>query len=182
MAASKKAVGWSELKAHLIGLEKAELLSLVKDLYAASKDTQRFLHARYGLGGDVLTPYKETISQWINPRDVTKPLSVSKAKKAITDYKKAVGQPQGLAELHVFYCEEVFASLDRCTVEEEAFYDSLCVMFEQALLAIRKLPLAEQPLFQERMWQVKLKGNEIGWGGDDFAHAWKKSGLPSMDA
>lgn len=32
-------------------------------------------------------------------------LSVAKAKKAIAAYKKAVGQPEGLAELMVFFCE-----------------------------------------------------------------------------
>ena len=132
MATKKKTASWSDLKAHLVGMEKDQLLALVKDLYGASKETQQFLHARYAVGGsDVLEPYKATITQWINPGDVRKPLSVSKAKKAITDYKKAVGDPQGLAELGVFYCEQVFASLDLCTSEDESFYDALCVMFAQ---------------------------------------------------
>lgn len=93
---------------------------MIKDLYASSEDAQQFLHARYAMGGgDVLAPYKDTITRWINPSDLRKPLSVAKAKKAIVDYKKAVGEPQGLAELGVFYCEEVFVSLDRCTSEDE---------------------------------------------------------------
>lgn len=111
---------------------------MIKDLYASSEDAQQFLHARYAMGGgDVLAPYKDTITRWINPSDLRKPLSVAKAKKAIVDYKKAVGEPQGLAELGVFYCEEVFVSLDRCTSEDESFYDSLCVMFAQALRYIQ---------------------------------------------
>lgn len=122
-------------------------------------------------------PYKETITQWINPSDLRKPLSVAKAKKAIDDYKKAVGEPQGLAELGVFYCEEVFVSLDRCLSEDESFYDSLCVMFAQALGYIQKLPSKEQQ-YLDRMWQVRLKGNEIGWGvWDDFEQAWEAAGL-----
>lgn len=40
---TKKKVGWSDLKAQLVGLEKTELLQLVKDLYSSSKDTQQFL-------------------------------------------------------------------------------------------------------------------------------------------
>ena len=180
MAAQKKAAGWSELKAHLIDVDKAELLALLKDLYGANKDTQKFLHARYGLG-DVLAPYKATISQWINPRDVRMPYSVSKAKKAITDYKKAVGLPSDLAQLYVFYCEEVFVALERCGVEDEAFYDSLCVMFAQALAAIQKLAPAEQQPLLARMWEVRTQGNPLGWGvGDDFADAWETAGLPAM--
>lgn len=104
-------------------------------------------------------PYKETITQWINPCDLRKSLSVAKAKKAIDDYKKAVGGPQGLAELGVFYCEEVFVSLDRCSSEDESFYDSLCVMFAQALGYIQKPPSKEQQQYLDRMWQVRLKGN-----------------------
>ena len=156
MATKKKTASWSELKALLVGMEKDQLLALVKDLYGASKETQQFLHARYAFGGsDVLEPYKATITQWINPGDVRKPLSVSKAKKAITDYKKAVGDPQGLAELGVFYCEQVFASLDLCTSEDESFYDALCVMFAQALGYIQKLPQADRSPYIERMWQVR---------------------------
>ena len=182
MATKKKTASWSDLKAHLVGMEKDQLLALVKDLYGASKETQQFLHARYAVGGsDVLEPYKATITQWINPGDVRKPLSVSKAKKAITDYKKAVGDPQGLAELGVFYCEQVFASLDLCTSEDESFYDSLCVMFAQALVHIQKLPQSDLSPYIERMWQVRLKGNEIGWGvWDDFEQAWETAGLPEM--
>lgn len=182
MATKKKTASWSDLKAHLVGMEKDQLLALVKDLYGASKETQQFLHARYAVGGsDVLEPYKATITQWINPGDVRKPLSVSKAKKAITDYKKAVGDPQGLAELGVFYCEQVFASLDLCTSEDETFYDSLCVMFAQALGYIEKLPQADRSPYIERMWQVRLKGNEIGWGvWDDFEQAWEAAGLAEI--
>ena len=31
--------------------------------------------------------------------------SVAEAKKSIANYKKAIGHPDGLAELMVFYCE-----------------------------------------------------------------------------
>lgn len=31
------------------------------------------------------------------------------------------------------------------------------------------------------MWQVRLKGNEIGWGvWDDLEQAWEAAGLPEM--
>jgi len=81
----------------------------VPDQYSkpvSCKDNQTFLHARFGLGDDVLKPYKTTIDRWLWP-DMFKnqDTSVSKAKKAISDYKKAIGQPEGLAELMVIYCE-----------------------------------------------------------------------------
>jgi hypothetical protein len=70
------------------------------------------LHARLEIGCDPLKPYKNIISRWIHP-DVTKrqDVSVARAKKAISDYKKAVGLSQGVCELLVFYCEEAASLL-----------------------------------------------------------------------
>jgi hypothetical protein len=48
------------------------------------------------------------------------PISVSKAKKAIADYKKAIGRPAGMAELSIFYCEEAFGFLESCSMEDES--------------------------------------------------------------
>jgi hypothetical protein len=99
---------WSDVRAALLLFDRAGLLGLVQDLYTASKGNQAFLHARLGLGHDQLQPFKASISNWICP-DVMKnqPISVSKAKKAIADYKKAIGRPDGMAELSIFYCETV---------------------------------------------------------------------------
>ena len=87
---------WADVKAFLLTFDRAGLQGLVQDLYAASKDNQAFLHVRFGLGPDQLGPYKATISRWINP-DLMKnqTVSVSKAKKAIADYNKAIGRAGG---------------------------------------------------------------------------------------
>lgn len=60
---------------------------------------QPVLHARLSLGGDELNPYKTTIVRWLWP-DVFKnhDISVAKAKKATANYKKVVGQREGVAE------------------------------------------------------------------------------------
>lgn len=58
MATTKSAPGWSDVKTKLADFDRAGLIGLVQDLYAASKDNQAFLHARFALGGDVLKPYK----------------------------------------------------------------------------------------------------------------------------
>ena len=100
----KTAVSWIGVKTGLRGFDRTALLGLIQDLYAASKDNQAFLHARLNLGGDPLKPYKTVISRWVCP-DIFKnqPVSVAKAKKSIADYKKAIGYPEGMAELSVFY-------------------------------------------------------------------------------
>lgn len=88
---TKATPSWTDVKTRLADVDRAALLGLVQDLYAASKDNKAFLHARFGLGDDPLEPYKKVIIRWINPPDLRSPMSVSKAKKAISDYKKALG-------------------------------------------------------------------------------------------
>src|SRR6266567_6319044 len=95
---------WTDVKAKLAGLDRINLMGLVQDLYAAHKDNQTFLHTRFGLGKDVLKPYKETLERWLWPNVLrNQDISVAKAKQAISSYRKAVGEPAGLAELMVFY-------------------------------------------------------------------------------
>ena len=93
----KKSPTWSDVKAKLAEFDRTSLLGLLKDLYGASKDNQAFLHARFGLGADVLKPYKTRIDRWLSP-DLLKNQSVSasKAKKAITDYRMLSDNPKDL--------------------------------------------------------------------------------------
>ncbi len=63
-------------------------------------------------------------------------ISVAKAKKAITDYKKAVGQSDGLAELMVYFCERGAGFSSEVGLQDEAYFIALVRMFEQALRII----------------------------------------------
>ncbi|MGA8086724.1 MAG: hypothetical protein WCA10_05415 [Terracidiphilus sp.] len=129
---SKSQAAWSHVKAKLAVLDHSAVLGLLHDLYNASKDNQAFLHARFGLREDVLAPYKRTISRWLCP-DVLRnqDVSVSKAKQAISDYKKAVGEPAGVAELMVSYCEQAVCFCQDVGYQEEGYVNGLVRMFEQ---------------------------------------------------
>jgi hypothetical protein len=86
---------WTDVKVKLADFDRAALLELIPNLYAAHKENQLFLHARLGLEKDVLEPCKETIARWLWP-DVLRnqDTSVDRAKQAISDYKKAVLTPR----------------------------------------------------------------------------------------
>ena len=172
----KAAVSWSSVKVGLRDFDRTALLGLIQDLYAVSKDNQAFLHARLNLGGDPLEPYKAVISRWVCP-DLFKnqPVSVSKAKKAIADYKKAIGYPEGMAELSVFYCEEAIVFLRDCGMEDEGYYSALVLMFEQALKWVTTLPENQQKPLLERLGRVRAAGRQIGWGvGNEMADLWSR--------
>jgi len=164
----KKAASWSDVKARLTHFDRDGLVGLLHDLYAASKDNQVFLHARFGLGEDVLAPYKATINRWLWP-DMFKNqnASVAQAKKAIADYKKAIGQADGLAELMVFYCERASGFSVEVGLQDEGFFVALVRMFEQALQAISRLPEAQRPLLMERLEHVHHISRNIGYGVAD---------------
>lgn len=161
---------WGAVKAKLAEYDRASLLSLVKDLYAASKENQAFFHARLHLGDDVLKPYKATMARWLWP-DMFKnqDASVAKAKKAIADYKKAVGRADELAELMVFYCEQASGFSCDVGLQDEGYFDALVRMFEQALKTTATLPEAQCPALWARLDAVRQQCYDIGYGvGDDM--------------
>lgn len=159
---------WSDIKASLASFDRVGLISLVHDLYMASKDNQAFLHTRFAVGGDVLKPYKATIDRWLWP-DVFKnqDISVVKAKKAISDYKKAVGQSDGLAELMVFYCERAAGFSNEVGMQDESWFDALLRMYEQSLKTIATLPEEARPAFWTRLDAVRGISQNIGYGVGD---------------
>jgi hypothetical protein len=170
MAAMKNSLSWSDVKAKLADFDRAGLLSLVQDLYGASKDNQAFLHARLALGGDVLKPYKVIIDRWLWP-DVFKnqDTSVSKAKKAIADYKKAIGLPEGMMELMVFYCERAAGFSNDIGLQDEGYFDALIRMFEQGLKISRTLAVEQRDDFLARLDAVRDVCHNFGYGvGDDM--------------
>ena len=94
---------------------------------------------------------------------------MSKAKKAILDYKKAIGQPEDLAELMVFYCERASGFSDDVGLQDEGYFDALVRMFEQALKVIHSLPEDVRPQFPGRLDAVRRISHNFGYGvGDDM--------------
>ena len=159
---------WADVKAFLLTFDRAGLQGLVQDLYSASKDNQAFLHARFGLGPDELGPYKATISRWLNP-DLMKnqTVSVSKSKKAIGDYDKAIGRPEGLAELSIFFCEEAFSFVEGCSFSDERYFVALIRLYDQSVNRALSLPPAERRACVERLDKLRTRAKHVGWGVED---------------
>ena len=161
---------WTDVKAELASFDRLGLLGLIHDLYAAHKDNQAVLHARFGLGTDVLKPYKETLDRWLWP-DVLRnqDTSVVKAKQAISSYRKAVGELAGLAELMVFYCERAAGFCSDVGYQDDSYFDALVRMFEQALKAIGQLSTSSRNALVARLDKVRAISHNFGYGvGDDM--------------
>jgi hypothetical protein len=163
----KSKPSWTDVKTKLAGLDRLALTSLIQNLYAASKDNRVFLHARFGLGDDVLAPYKETIERWLWT-DILRNqnYSVAKAKQVISGYRKAVGAPEGLAELMVFFCETAAGFCSDIGMDDESYFDALVRMFEQAVKAVAPLPAGDRDAMKKRLDRVRIIGSNFGYGVD----------------
>ena len=167
---SKSKPKWIDVKAKLTSFDRTALLRLIQDLYSAHKDNQTFLHARFGLSQDPLEPYKETLNRWLWPDAFRRQdTSVLKAKQAIADYKKAVGDPAGLGELMVFYCEQASGFASDVGYQDESYFNALVRMFEQALLIANTLPASNRHALLARLDGVCKISHKCGYGvGDDM--------------
>jgi hypothetical protein len=161
---------WTNVKAKLTSLDRIGLIGLVQDLYALHKDNQTFLHTRFGLGEDVLKPYEETLDRWLWPDPLrNQGISVAKAKQAIASYRKAVGEPAGLAELMVFFCESAAGFSNDVGYQDEGYFDALVHMFEQAIKVTRQLPAGDRDALVARLDRVRTISHNLGYGvGDDM--------------
>jgi hypothetical protein len=168
---SKANPTWEEVKAELASFDRAALLAVLQDLYAASEGNRAFLHVRFGLGQDPLQPYKKIINRWLWP-DVFRgeETSVSRAKRAISNYKKASRDPEGLAELMVYYCEQAAGFCRDVDHQEAAYCDALVRMFEQALRTTTGLT-ANSGTVRNRLLgaldHVRSIGHQLGYGVGD---------------
>jgi hypothetical protein len=170
---------WKDVKTVLLTFDRAGLIGLVQDLYAVNGGNQAFLHARLGLGPDQLGPFKASISRWINP-DLTRNqrVSVTNAKKAIADYKKAIGEPDGLADLAIFYCEEAFRFVESCSWDDERYSDALIRMYARSVQCVSGLPAAERGSFVKRLENLKSRARFVGWGvEEEVKMLWYESDL-----
>ncbi len=126
-------------------------------------------HAPLPKTHDVLRPYKETLDRWLWP-DVLRNqnTSVAKAKHAISSYRKAVGEPAGLAELMVFYCERAAGFSSDIGNQDEGYFDALIRMFEQALTLTDQMPASDRNTLIARLDRVRAVSHNLGYGVGDY--------------
>jgi hypothetical protein len=171
MSAKKKirSPTWSQVKAGLVNLDQKQMIMLVADLYRLSNENKTFLDTRFEVSDDPLGPYKQTIEKCMYP-DVygNSPIQVSKAKKAISSYSKALEDPIGEAELMIFFveCGNSF-TVDFGDIDE-AFYDALNRMYRRAIDKVLTLPEERQDEFKGRLEAIMTSSSKIGWGYHDM--------------
>jgi hypothetical protein len=94
--------------------------------------------------------------------DKNKPIQISKAKKSISSYSKAVGNPRGEAELMTYFVEYG----NRFTVDfgdiDETFYNALKLMYKGAINKVRTLQEECRSEFRSRLEDIMILSSDIG--------------------
>lgn len=157
---------WAAAKKALSRAERDELVMLIRDLYALAPGNAHFVQARLRIGRDPLEHYRRTIAECMHP-DGARPLRLSTARKAISQYRKAASDVLGEIDLMIYFveCGNQF-TLELGDINAE-FYDSLLSMYARAAQAVAKLPAAQQQPLRRRLMELTVSSDGIGWGYHD---------------
>jgi len=158
---------WKDVRSKLYEISKEDLISLVKELYQLNEQSQLFLETRFGNRKEGLEEYKLIIEESICPSEPWKRgVSLSTGRKAIRDYKKALGDPKGLIDLMVYYCECGVAFTNQFGDIDERFYASIESMYQDALELLKK-HYRYRDKFSTRIQKIVDETRDIGWGFHD---------------
>jgi hypothetical protein len=162
---TKSQSAWTDVKAKLASLDRKGLLGLIWDLYAAHKDNQMFLHARFALGA--LSPYKETIARWLWPDSFrNQDTSVLKVKKPICPIQEGDCGCRRTGRVDGFLLRTA-AGFSSDLGYHESYFDALVRVFNQAIVTANRLPGGSRNALIVRLDRVRSISHELGYGVGD---------------
>ena len=162
---------WKDIRSALNNISQKDLTSLLGEMYKLNQQNQLFLETRFGKQTDKLEGYKNIIKKSICPDEPwKKDVSLSQGRRAIEDYKKALGETEELIDLMIYYCEcgvlftNTFGDID------EHFYSSVESMYESVLDILKKHNQFKSQFFS-RIEKIVHDTDGIGWGFHDNLEA-----------
>jgi hypothetical protein len=165
---------WSELKSLLEDLPPQALIDLLQGMYRLSPQNKAWLTARFSsqANAEYLEKCRQQIIRLVyDPRRNLPPMPRFRdAKKVITEYKSAAGDPAGTLDLMLTYVERGHAFTNDFGDIDEPFYDALINMLERFQKDLQRLPNwldLYETRFRARLLAM-AKTADIGWGYGDF--------------
>lgn len=162
---AEKRKPWNVLKKELSKLEKSDLLVTIRDLHSLSAENKRFLEARLSSTEDTLEEYRNIVEENMFP-DIFdgNNISLSKARNAITEYRRATGDDLGTLDLMISYVAFGTDFTAEYGDMWEGFYDSLESMFGKILEKLGSLDPVSRRKFRNRVKQIVEAAHGMGWG------------------
>ena len=173
MNLEKSSKGWTDIRHQLKSWSKLALLALVKDLYEVSPGNRDFLHARFqagAAGGAALEQYRGKIIEQFFPHRGFGKLKLAEARKAIRDYRKAIGSLEGTIDLLLTYVENGTQFTREFGDINEPFYNSLDLALEELVKLLLQAGAGLYSRLRDRVLRVEQMADNIGWRYCDSVH------------
>jgi hypothetical protein len=140
-------------------------VTLIRDLYQASPENRQFLRGRLLPDAADLGEYRSRVIDAVFPDPFSqKPVRVGEAQRLIRHYRLATGDEPGAVDLMLALVEAgTKQSLD-LGYANEAYFASLERVLESIVEAFSSLPVAARPSIVQRLHQLALRAEPIGWG------------------
>ncbi|MDW7731166.1 MAG: hypothetical protein SCH66_01915 [Methanolobus sp.] len=163
----------------LNSLEKAELITLVKDMMELSVDNKLFVRSALVDAEDIeVDKYKKKISHALSYNERgTKDWDLKEAGRIIRYLEKATDDPMIRADVYVHTVVQGHRITDELGDIDEKYYLSMEDFYEDAakwVLAAEKQG-HDISLLKESLHEVMLKAQGIGWGYcDELSSLWSE--------
>ena len=145
-------MSWKAINAGLEKMDKKQIISIIKAMYAANKTNKTFLSAKL-----TSTSFDKILED---------------AKKAISDYKTITNDKTGYLDLMLTYVEQGVLFVNTYGDIKENAYDSMQGVFDKFLAYLKK----EKDTvlfgnFKDRIEELKVSVSDIGYGfGDEVSY------------
>jgi hypothetical protein len=156
----------------LLKQQPTQLVRLIGELYRLSRENQRFLEARLGGGPEQLSGYQQLVADclWPDPMRKGAKLRIVEAKRAISQYERATGDPEGTAELMLTFVEQGTGFAADLGYGDEDFFASLEGMLSRALEGLQRCTERFRLSMRPRLIRLSELARNIGWGYGDFVN------------
>ncbi|PID58925.1 hypothetical protein CSB45_02690 [candidate division KSB3 bacterium] len=157
-------LGKTALKQQLAQRSKAQLLDEIVELFEKFSVVRDYYQAQFNPldREQLLEKYKAVIHQEFFPERGTGKARRSVAQKAISDYKKVVGDPLGVADLLLYVVETGVQFTNAYGDMDEPFYTSMERIYHQAIQHLVKHGIQER--FELRCHSILTQTRHVGWG------------------
>jgi hypothetical protein len=167
---TSKSGGFVEIRRSLLKLRKPQLINLIGELYRMSKENQRFLEARLGNPLKELPEYRKLVGDCLYPDVFGKNTNVRiiEAKRAISQYERAAGEPAGTVDLMLTFVEQGTAFANDVGYGEDSFFSALEGMLTRALALLQQSTQELRDSLESRLIRLAHSARHLGWGYGDF--------------
>lgn len=141
---------------------------MLRDLYRASEDNRRFLHARFFSGSSELEGYRKRIIEAVAPDPFGDlPPQPRVALKMVRHFFSATDDPASTCDLALSALEAAVAQTRDIGNESESYFTGLIRIAEYLVRLCEELPSGTRELIHKRFGSLAKEAGSIGWGFGD---------------